>query len=200
MHESAPLVDPDDAPRSVTVLLHAMCADSTWMCDWLQYFAMQPQWQICPRAPRRCRGEGFQWGSAAESRRTIEAAVAALEERQGARVRDDAVVLAGFSQGAYALADLVRDLARRPWGLRVRCILAQGARVRFSGPDLRTLGVRLVLTAGDRDSAAPAMRAEAERLRREGADARYASLGKDEGHFISVSTGKIVAALIDECR
>jgi hypothetical protein len=44
------------------------------------------------------------------------------------------------------------------------------------------------------------MRAEAERLRRAGVDARYVSLGKDEGHFISVATGGAVARLIDWCR
>jgi predicted esterase len=202
MHESAPLIEPDDEPRSVTLLFHGMCADSSWTCDWLQYFEMAPQWQICPRAPAKCAGEeGFRWTSGAETRRLAELSVATVRERHPGRVRDDAMVLAGFSLGAYTVASLVHELAHTPstsW--HVRGILAQGAHVHFSAADLRALGTRVVLAAGDLDAAAAAMRAEAERLRREGIEVRYASLGKEESHFTSVSTGKVVAQLIDWCR
>jgi predicted esterase len=202
MHESAPLVVPDDGPRPVTILLHGMCADSSWTCDWLQYFDMQPQWQICPRAPGRCRSEpGYSWTDRAETRRVVELALATLKDRHGERVRDDSVVIAGFSQGAYALAGLVHDLASRPSpSLNVRGILAQGAHVHFAPADVRALGVRVALAAGDLDRAAPAMRAEAERLVRAGVEARFASLGREEGHFTSVSTGRTVAQLIDWMR
>jgi hypothetical protein len=201
MHESAPLVEPDEGPRPVTILLHGMCADSSWTCDWLQYFEMSPAWQICPRAPRPCRGEpGYAWTGARETRRVVELALSALKERHSTRVRDDSVVIAGFSLGAYAVAGLVRDLAAEPPSFRLRGVLAQGAQVRFSERDLRALGVRVALAAGDLDRAAPAMRAEAERLASAGIEARYVSLGSDEGHFTSVSTGRIVAQLLDWCR
>jgi predicted esterase len=202
MHESEPLIVPDDEPRPVTVLLHGMCADSSWTCDWLQYFEMAPAWQICPRAPGRCKSEpGYTWTSAAETRRVVELAMTTLEQRHGSRVRGDSVVLAGFSLGAYALAGLVRELARSSSpALRVHGVLAQGAHVHFAVEDLRVLGVRVALTAGDLDGATPAMRAEAQRLQRAGIDARFASLGADEGHFTSVSTGRVVAQLIDWCR
>jgi predicted esterase len=202
MHESEPLVVPDDEPRPVTILLHGMCADSSWTCDWLQYFDMRPQWQVCPRAPRRCRTEpGYSWTGGADTRRVVELALSTLRQRQGARVRDDSLVIAGFSQGAYALAGLVHELALRPSpSLQVRGILAQGAHVHFAAGDVRTLGARVALTAGDQDRAAPAMRAEAEQLAHAGVEARYASLGRDEGHFTSVATGRTVAQLIDWCR
>jgi predicted esterase len=202
MHESEPLVAPDSEPRPVTVLFHALCADDNWTCDWLQYFAMAPQWQLCPRAPVACGGGGYQWtAAAATTRRLVEQSVATAKARHGERVREDATVLAGFSQGAYAVAALVHDLARQPESpLRVRGVLVQGAGVHFSPTDLRRLGARVVLASGDLDRAAPAMRAEVEQLRRGGVDARYVSLGKDEGHFISVSTGKTVAQLLDWCR
>jgi predicted esterase len=202
MHESAPLIEPDEDPRPVTILLHGMCADSSWTCDWLQYFEMAPQWQICPRAPGKCATEdGFRWTSGAETRRLLELSMATLKERHEGRVRDDGIVLAGFSLGAYAVASLVRELSRNPSAsLEVRGILAQGARVHFSASDLRRLGLRVILAAGDLDAAAPAMRAEAQRLGREGIEVRYVSLGVDESHFTSVSTGKIVAQLIDWCR
>jgi predicted esterase len=202
MHESEPLIAPDDRPRPVTVLLHGMCADSSWTCDWLQYFDMQPQWQICPRAPSRCKSEpGYSWTRGAETRRVVELALSTLKARRGARVADDSVVIAGFSQGAYALAGLVHELALRPSpSLSVRGILAQGAHVHFAAADVRALGVRVALAAGDLDGAAPAMRAEGEQLARAGVQARFASLGHDEGHFTSVSTGRTVAQLIDWCR
>jgi predicted esterase len=202
MHESEPLVVPDEEPRPVTVLLHGMCADSSWTCDWLQYFDMRPQWQVCPRAPGRCRTEpGYSWTGGAATRRVVELALSTLKQRHGARVRDDSVVIAGFSQGAYALAGLVHELALRPSpSIHVRGILAQGAHVHFTPADVRALGVRVALTAGDLDGAEPAMRAEAEQLARAGVEARFASLGRDEGHFTSVSTGRTVAQLIDWCR
>jgi len=202
MHEAEPLVEPDDEPRPVTILLHGMCADSSWTCDWLQYFRMAPQWQICPRAPGKCPAEpGYSWTGAADTRRVVDLSLAAAVQRHGDRVRDDATVLAGFSLGAYAVAALVRDLALRPSpSLHLRGIVAQGAKVHFAAADVRKLGARVAMAAGDLDGAAPAMRAEAERLRREGVDARYVSLGKDEGHFTSVSSGKVIAQLIDWCR
>jgi hypothetical protein len=202
MHESAPLVEPDEEPRPVTVLLHGMCADSSWTCDWLQYFDMAPSWQICPRAPGPCRSEpGYAWTSAGETRRVVELALATLKERHGSRVQDDSVVIGGFSLGAYAVAGLVSELAADPAPpFRLRGVLAQGAHVRFAERDLRALGVRVVLAAGDLDRAAPAMRAEADRLARAGILARYVSLGSDESHFTSVSTGRIVAQLLDWCR
>jgi hypothetical protein len=103
--------------------------------------------------------------------------------------------------GAYAVAALTHELARTPSSqLKVRGILAQGARVHFSASEIRKLGARVALAAGDLDAAAPEMRAEAEKLTREGIDVRYQSLGADESHFTSVSTGKTIAWLIDWCR
>jgi predicted esterase len=202
MHEAAPLIEPDEEARPVTLLLHGMCADSSWTCDWLQYFPMAPAWQVCPRAPRKCSTEpGYSWTNAGDTRRIVELSMATLVQRHGARVRDDSVVIAGFSLGAHAIAGLVRELARQtPPAMRLRGVVVQGAPVHFSAVDLRKLGARIALTAGDLDRAAPALRAEAEKLRREGIDSRYVSLGKDESHFSSVATGRTIAELIDWCR
>src|SRR5262249_2519240 len=37
MHETAPLIEPDEEPRPITLLLHGMCSDPKWTCDWFQY-------------------------------------------------------------------------------------------------------------------------------------------------------------------
>jgi predicted esterase len=202
IHESEPLIFPDEEPRPVTVIFHGMCADDNWTCDWLQYFAMRPQWQLCPRALSRCPNGGYQWTvPAAVTRRLVESAVATTKERHGSRVREDATVLAGFSQGAFAVVSLVHSLVRDPGSpLHVKGVLVQGAGVHFAPADLRQLGLRVVLAAGDQDAASPAIRAEAARLQGAGVEARFVSLGSDEGHFISPSTGKTVAQLLDWCR
>jgi predicted esterase len=202
MHESEPLEVPDSEPRPVTVLFHGLCADDNWTCDWLQYFDMAPQWQLCPRAPVACIGGGYQWTAAASvTRRLVEQAIATAKERHGDRVREDATVLAGFSQGAYAVAGLVHELASHDESpLHVKGVLVQGAGVHFVPADLRRLGVRIAFVAGERDKPAPAMHEEAARLEHAGIDSRYVSLGEDEQHFISVSTGKTVAQVIDWCR
>ncbi len=202
MHESEPLVAPDTEPRPVTVLLHAMCSDEQWICDWLQYFEMAPQWQLCPRAPGRCSGGGYEWTASGEATRgLVEAAIASAVERHPGRVREDATVLVGSSQGAYAVAALVHDLARHPGSpLHVAGILVQGGSVRLSAEDLRTLDARVAFAAGDLDAASPAMHVEALRLQSAGIDARYVSLGADEGHFLSPSTGKRFAEVLDWCR
>ncbi len=202
MDYEEPLIEPDLEARPVTVLLHGMCADSSWTCEWLQYFEMAPQWQICPRAPSKCGGQaGYRWTSAADTLRVVELAIATARTLHGARMKDGPIVLGGMSQGAYAIAALAHLLANQASpSLRVKGIVLQGAEARISVADARRLGARIAFTAGDRDGAAPAMRAAAADLRRAGIDARWQSMGKEEGHFSSVSTGKTMAELVDWAR
>lgn len=198
MRESAPYLEPDTARRPVTVILHALCADEIWMCDWLQYGELSPQWQVCPRGTITCPNGGAQWTTNGEAIvRQIEAAIAKTRERHGARVGDD-LVLVGMSQGAYAVAHVLRELARRP-SLPIRGVVLHGAHVEVSAADAKKLGIRIVLAAGDQDAAAPAMRALAARLSAEGVEARYASFG-DVGHFLPVDSAKVMVGLIAWAR
>jgi predicted esterase len=200
MNESAPYLVPDDAPRSVTVILHAYCADEIWMCDWLQYGDLSPQWQVCPRAPNECGNGGAQWSPGSpQTLSVIERAVATHKARHGARV-GDGLVLAGMSQGAYAIADLVRQLAAQPEpSLRLRGIVLHGARVRLSSADVKKLGIRVALAAGDQDQAAPTMESLARTLQAQGCDAKYESFGP-VGHFLPVDTAGTMSKLIAWAR
>lgn len=196
MRETAPYLEPDRDPRPVTVLLHALCSDEKWLCDWLQWGDLSPQWQLCPRAPKTCGNGGAQWtASGAETRATIERALATTRARHGARV-GDRLVLVGMSQGAYAVTHVLRELAARP-GLVVRGVVLHGARVNLSAPEVR--GMRVVLAAGEQDGAAPAMRALAASLRAQGVEARWASFGK-VGHFLPVGTATTMSELIEWAR
>jgi hypothetical protein len=78
----------------------------------------------------------------------MERALENSEARNGDRVLDDSVVLAGFSQGAYAIASLVRDLALHPSDvIHLRGVVVQGAAVHLSPADVRALGIRIALVA-----------------------------------------------------
>jgi hypothetical protein len=201
MRETAPLVEPDAEPRPITVLFHSICYEPTWTCDWLQYSEVAPQWQICPRAPTPCAGDGYRWGGGtAEIRRLVDVSMATLVTRHDGRVVPDRTVLAGFSNGAYAVAALVRDLARHPDpSLGVRGVVLFGAEAHVAAADARALGLRVGFTAGDLDGAALSMRREIAGLRAQGIEARFVSLGK-VGHFIPVETATAVGELVDWAR
>jgi hypothetical protein len=99
------------------------------------------------------------------------------------------------------VAAVVHELARQPEPrLAVKGILVQGAHVHFAPEDVKRLGARVALVAGERDAAANAMRREAMALQRAGVDARYVSLGDDEGHYVPVIAGKTIAQLVDWVR
>jgi predicted esterase len=202
MRETSPLVEPDLEPRPITILFHGICNEPTWTCDWFQYSNLGPQWQLCPRGPVACGGNNYRWdGDVRETRRMVEAAVAKVKERHGARVRDDSIVLAGFSNGAYGLAALVHHLAQtHDSKLHIRGLVFFGADVTVSAADVRALGARVGFTAGDQDGSSHSMRAQAAALARQGIETRYVSLGKKIGHFIPVDSATPIAELIDWTR
>ncbi len=146
-------------------------------------------------------GEVFAGSATAQTiRALIDASVAAAKERHGDRMRTDAVVLVGYSNGAYALSALVHELAQRPeTAMDLKGIVLFGADVHPNAADLHALGVRVGFTAGDGDGSAAPMRATAASLQKENIDARFVSLGH-VGHVIPQSTSATIAALIDWAR
>jgi predicted esterase len=194
MNETEPMLTIDNEPRPVTFILHALCADQRWMCDWLQYGHLAPQWQLCPRGELTCGPGQYKWNGVAEdTRKMLELALDKAHERHGARVRDDATVLVGMSQGAYAVAALMKHKPSFP----IRGIILHGAHVQLAANDVR--GLRVVLCAGEQDGAAPHMKQLAESLSKQGITARYASFGK-VGHFLPVDSAIVMAELIDWTR
>jgi predicted esterase len=201
MRETAPQIDPDTVPRPVTVAFHSLCYDPQWTCDWFRPGELAPEWQLCPRAPTPCEGGGFRWDAGPDRvRRLFELSLDAAKERHGASLRDDSIVLVGYSNGAVAVASLVHALAQQREPLAaVKGIVLFGAGVDLAAADVVKLGARVGLTAGDMDAAAPHLRAEADALRRQRVEARFVSLGR-VGHVIPQSTSEAVAQLIDWTR
>jgi predicted esterase len=201
MRETAPMLEPDEGPRPVTLAFHSLCFDPVVTCDWFRPGELAPQWQLCPRAPTPCGGGGYRWDAGPDSvRRVVERAVETAKARHGARVRDDSIVLVGYSNGAFAVASLVHAYAQQPEppGF-VKGIVLFGAGVDLGAADVRRLGARVGYTAGDMDGSAWQLRAGAEALRRQGVEARFVSLGR-VGHVIPQSTSPVIARLIDWAR
>jgi predicted esterase len=201
VRETEPLVDPDDAPRPVTIAFHSLCFDPQWTCDWFRPGDFAPQWQLCPRAPTPCGGGGYRWDAGPRDvRRLVELSLATVKERHGTRVRDDGTVLVGYSNGAFAVASLVHALAQEPEApVHVKGVVLFGAEVDLSAADVKTLGARVGLTAGDLDGSSYRMRAGADALKRQGVEARFVSLGR-VGHVIPQATSPAIGQLIDWAR
>jgi predicted esterase len=201
IRETAPYLEPDSEKRPVTFILHGLCAEEKWMCDWLQHGDLGPQWQICPRGPVACGNGGASWSTETDAIvKLLERSLAATRARHPDRVRDDGLVLAGMSQGAYAIARAVHELAEHPSAtLKPRGIVLQGAAVSLSPADVKKLGLRVVLAAGERDAAAPKMRALANALKSQGIEARYASFGA-VGHFLPVDSAFTMSELLAWAR
>lgn len=192
LRETEPMLSRDDAARPVTFILHALCSDEIWMCDWLQYGHLAPQWQLCPRGQLTCGPGQYKWGGD-DTAKLLQHAFERARERHGARIDDHKTVLVGMSQGAYTIAALLRH----PLPFKVRGVVLHGARVQLRAEDLK--GIRLVLAAGDLDGAAPEMKRLAARLSQQGVTARYASFGH-VGHFLPVGSATIMSELIEWAR
>jgi predicted esterase len=147
---------------------------------------------VCARADIACPAGGAMWSSGPRALSRIEAAVESAAESSEGRLDPNAPrVLVGFSQGAYVALRAVR---RAPG--RYPSVLLIGAFVKPTRKELEAAGVvRLTLAAGDLDGSAATMRASAARLRREGFDARFVSLGRVGHTYVGDAPEKLAGAL-----
>jgi hypothetical protein len=154
-------------PETV-VYLHGIHGRAENGCPYFRDGARALGWLVCPEA-NAVEAPGFTW---AGSPRDVRAIVARAEQATGAADASPGV-LVGFSQGAYVALDLVHVRLGSYRGL-----VLLGAAVAPSAADLRAAGVtRVVLGAGTRDGSYAPLLATAARLRREGVDVRFVSLG-----------------------
>jgi pimeloyl-ACP methyl ester carboxylesterase len=153
------------------VYLHGIHGRAENGCPYLRAGASEIGWLVCPEA-NLPEAPGFTWAGSAADKRAI---VARAEQAAHARGADPNApsVLVGFSQGSYVALELVRAHLGRYRGL-----VLLGADVEPSAAELSSAGVeRVVLASGDRDAPRAALERAAERLRRQGVEARFVSLG-----------------------
>lgn len=171
------LAFPPRAPspsRPLTVVyLHGIHGRAENGCPWLREGASELGWLVCPGANEPLANGTFSWAGTAADQRNVVARAERAAQAQGADP-ERATVLVGFSQGAF----VALDLATRHLGHYGGLVLI-GANVAPSRATLEASGVeRIVLAAGDLDGASGPMKRATERLRREGMDARFVSLGR----------------------
>ncbi len=160
------------APLTV-VYLHGIHGRPENGCPWLREGASEVGWLVCPAANSRLPNDTFSWGGTLAEQHAVVARAEHAAKAQGASA-DGANVIVGFSQGAYLAIDLVRARLGHYRGL-----VLIAADVEPSRAMLGAAGVdRIVLAAGDLDGSSAPLRRTAERLRREGMDVRFVSLGR----------------------
>ncbi len=160
--------------KALTVVyLHGIHGRAENGCPWLREGSSELGWLVCPEANEHLANGTFSWAGTAADQRAVVARAERAAQAQGADP-ESASVLVGFSQGAYVALDLT---AHRLGNYRGLVLI--GADVTPSRAMLDASGVgRIVLAAGDLDASSAPMQRAAERLRREGMDARFVSLGR----------------------
>lgn len=177
-------------PGPPVVLLHGICGEPLNSCS---VFADVTGGElVCARADLSCPNGGAMWSGGAGAIARIETAVRGAAVTTGGRVDPSAPrVLVGFSQGAYVA---MRALHAQPH--RYPAVLLIGAFVKPTRAELEAAGVvRIALAAGDFDGSSPTMRASAERLRAEGFDARFVSLGRVGHTYVADDPKKLADAV-----
>ena len=155
----------------VVVYLHGIHGRAENGCPHLRAGASSVGWLVCPEA-NVVEAPGFTWGGSVSDKRAI---VSRAEQAAYARGADPSKpgVIVGFSQGSYVALELVRARLGRYEGL-----VLLGADVEPDARELARAGVRrVVLGSGDRDAPRAALERTAARLRKEGVEARFTSLG-----------------------
>lgn len=178
--ELYPPVDPRPAP--LVVALHATCMEPASVCDWFGSSGREHGWLVCPAGHSTCNDAPDWSGPSEEKAAFLERDLETAETHLGDRVDGERGVLFGWSRGAFAACDILRVAVKsRELGriaTRFKGLVLMAARVRPDDATLRAAGIdRVVLAAGDQDSAAESMRASAAALKRSGFEARYVSLG-----------------------
>jgi pimeloyl-ACP methyl ester carboxylesterase len=138
------------SPRAVIVALHGNFDRPEWQCQTWRPVTHGRYWIVCPRGiPRRDAPRSldrWEWGSLAQTKAEILAALAALRRSFQDYVEPTEIVLIGFSLGAILGGRLLKDA---DLGI-ASAVLIEGGYTGFSRQDVRSmsrLGLRGVLFA-----------------------------------------------------
>ncbi len=165
---------PDAHRAPLVVMLHGACMDPIDTCDRLRDAGRAQGFVACPAGNRSC-GDAFDWAGPTEERiAAIDESLAAVEDAYGPLFEHEGDILIGFSRGAFLARDLVYARPRRYRGV----VLIGAAMVPDADRFLASGVRRVVLAAGDYDSASATMRRAAAILTARGLPARFVSLGR----------------------
>lgn len=154
----------------LVVYLHGVHGRAENGCPWMRSGTGATGWVVCPE-PKVKDGPGWSWTGRVNDDAPVVASAIHATRSSAPRVA------VGFSQGAYLAVDLIRARAES-----FRGVVLLGADVTPDAGALKSAGVRrVVLGASAQEPWHAALERNAARLRREGVDARFVSLG-NVGH------------------
>lgn len=180
------------SPRPPIVYLHGMWASPEDSCFVFERAATEFGFLVCPRGNAPF-GDGTMWsGTYADAQRQIRPALAAAEAlAPGKMDRGGDGTLIGYSNGAYFAVEVACAEPGRWSGL-----ILLSMKLKLDATRLRTAGVeRVLLAAGDQDGARASMQQGADRLRAEGLEARFMSLGPGGHPFPADMADRMVEAI-----
>jgi predicted esterase len=162
------------ARRPAIVFFHGMWASPEDSCPIFERGATRFGFLVCPRGNAPL-GTGRMWaGTYVDADRQMRAALAAAQALAPGKLDATAGgTLIGYSNGAYFAAELASAQPGRWTGL-----VLMSMKLDLDATRLRKAAIRrVVLAAGDEDSACAPMRRLADRLTSQGVQARFVSLG-----------------------
>jgi predicted esterase len=149
-------VEPEDAGEQRLVLvLHARHGDAEADCAKWAEVAAPHGWVLCPGGPIGSDGDRS-WGKFDDAKVVIDAAIAALHAKEGARVRTTDNLLIGFSEGAL-IAQILGLREPEHWS---RWLILAASDTYWGDDDERALGwlraqrrkiARVVMLTGEYD-------------------------------------------------
>jgi predicted esterase len=180
---------PARGPMPVVMMLHGMCGDARFACDFWSDAGREGSWLICPGGNARC-GEYDDWkGTGEDKAAALDQAIEAVDRAYGAGAVTHAAgdILIGFSRGAF----VARDVAYARPG-RFRALVLLGASLSPDAARLKASGIqKIVMAAGEYDGARPTMQRAARALDAAGIPTRYVSLGRIP-HALPDNLGEIL--------
>ncbi len=100
-------------PQRLALALHGNFDRPEWQCEVWRRITRAGVWVLCPRGiPRRdvpASYDRWEWGSIAQTKRELVAAIQALRDRYPEKVHSGPLVFTGFSLGAILGARLIQD-------------------------------------------------------------------------------------------
>jgi len=161
------------AKKPMTVVyLHGVNGKVENGCPHFRSGASEVGWLVCPQGVQHGANGMASWGGDVFKQSVVVSQALKAAEDNGASAEPGVAV--GFSQGSYVALDILKTNRGHFRGL----VLIAAPEAHPSADKLHAAGVRrVVLAAGELDSAYSVLEADAKRLASEGMETRFVSLG-----------------------
>jgi dienelactone hydrolase len=159
--------------QPVFVYLHGIAGTPERGCREFARSVNMYGWLVCPQANIKDKNGAFSWGGTTQEQwQTVRSAIEGISAEPEVDAKAP-VVLLGFSLGAYAAANFIRNYPKQ-----IRAALFVGADIRFSKEELAKAGVGKVgCAAGEMDGTYVPLKNSCTALSTVGYPAQFRTLG-----------------------